>query len=69
MSEIDRTPDSQAVGSLSIEVYDTPEYDNPMHGSVTVRIQKTEYSTQTIRMTLGDAAELAHYLYKYLESK
>lgn len=62
-------PDSDASNWRSIEVFDTPERDNPKFGAVTLRIDQDSSRSQTLRMTRADAEvlvdKLSGYIYNY----
>ena len=64
MTEPD-APDSDANNYETVEVYDTPERDNPKFGAVCLHVSRGNNST-TLRMTRADAEILADKLSEYL---
>ena len=61
-------PDSDADNYETVEVYATPERDNPVFGSVTLHVSRGNNS-QTLRMTREDAETLAAKLAAYLNAQ
>lgn len=61
-------PDSDAENFESVEVYATPERDNPKFGAVTLTVTRGRHS-QTIRMTTEDAETLVTKLSEHLNNE
>lgn len=59
-------PDSKVADHYNPEVYDTPLYNNPAYGSVTITLQLDSHNTSTHRITRRQAFELHAALGEYL---
>lgn len=62
----DKAPDSQVSPHQRVEVGDTPDYDIPASGSVTVRMILNAQTSTALRMSRTTAASLHHQLGEYL---